>query len=191
MKLSAVTNRTLEVKEGKMMEFESEPQADLDALKKELMEERVKSKELLDRLKYAQADLENYRKRAEKELAGARDSSVKGLVVRLLVVSDELALAVRHAEEEDSDGALAEGFRMIQRNLEGALEAVGVEKIEAMGKPFNPALHEAVEKVQGRGDGRQVVLEEMRAGYTMNGQVLRPSMVRVGPAPDEPKEETQ
>ena len=173
------------------MEIESEPQEDLDALKKELLEERIKSKELLDRLKYAQADLENYRKRAEKEMAEAKFSSMKGLVARLLVVSDELALAVSHAEEEASGDALAEGFRMVQKNLEGALEAVGVERIEAMGKPFDPAHHEAIEKVQGAGEGPQVVLEELRAGYTMNGQVLRPSMVRVGRAPNEPKEGTQ
>ena len=171
------------------MEIEDETPADMDGLKKELLEEQIRSKELLNRLKYAQADLENYRKRTEKEMAEAGESSVKSLVGRLLVVLDELSLAVKHAGAEENGDALSEGFRMVQRNLEAALESVGVERIEAVGKQFDPSLHEAAEKVEGTqvGDG-VVVIEELRAGYTIKGQVLRASLVKVGPAPGEQEE---
>ena len=171
------------------MELEDGSPADVESLKKELLEEQIKSKELLNRLKYAQADLENYRKRAEKEMAEAGETSLMGLVGRLLVVMDDLSLAVKHAEASEDGGALGEGFRMVQRNLEGALESVGVERIEALGKHFDPSLHEAVEKVEGAAVGDEVVVEELRAGYTSRGKVLRPSLVKVGPAPREKGEE--
>jgi len=174
------------------LELEDESTADMESLKKELLEEQIKGKELLNRLKYAQADLENYRKRAEKEMAEAREASLKGLVGRLLVVLDELTLAVKHAGAGGTGGTLSEGFRMVQKNLETALESVGVERIEAMGKHFDPSLHEAAEKVEGTPEGEEVVVvEELRTGYTMRGQVLRPSLVKVGPSPSEKKEEEE
>jgi molecular chaperone GrpE len=173
------------VKGENIMEL-GDGEADEETLRKELLEERIKSKELLNRLKYAQADLDNYRKRAEKEAADARDSAVKGLVVRLLVVLDELTLAVEHAEAEANGEDLSEGFRMVKKNLESALESVGVERIQAVGKPFDPTLHEAAEKVGPAEGDDVVVVEELRPGYVMKGQVLRPSLVGVG-APNPPK----
>jgi len=168
------------------LELEGESPADVESLKKELLEEQIRSKELLNRLKYAQADLENYRKRAEKEMAEAGETSLMGLVGRLLVVLDELSLAVKHAEAGGNGDALGEGFRMIQRNLEAALESVGVERIEALGRHFDPSLYEAAEKVEGAAEGDEVVvIVELRAGYTIRGKVLRPSLVKVGPAPRE------
>jgi molecular chaperone GrpE len=171
------------------METEDESPGDVESLKQELLEEQIKSKELLNRLKYAQADLENYRKRAEKEMAEAREASVRALVGRLVVVLDELALAVMHAEADGGDKNLSEGFRMVQKNLEGALESVGVERIDALGRPFDPALHEAAEKAEGGSGESLVVVEELRPGFTFRGQVLRPSLVKVGAAEEHREEE--
>jgi molecular chaperone GrpE len=102
---------------------------------------------------------------------------------------DELTLAVKHAEAGGNSEDLSEGFKMVEKNLGAALETVGVERIEALGMQFDPTLHEAVEKTEGSVPGEELVVEELRAGYTLKGQVLRPSMVRVGPAPKEPGEE--
>jgi molecular chaperone GrpE len=125
-------------------------------------------------------------------MAEAREASLKGLVGKLLVVLDELTLAVKHADAGGNGEALSEGFRMVQKNLEAALESVGVERIEALGKHFDPSVHEAAEKVEGRQKGDEaVVIEELRAGYTMKGQVLRPSLVKVGPTPREQEEEEE
>jgi molecular chaperone GrpE len=146
---------------------------------KALEEERARSQELLTRLKYAQADLENLRKRTDRELKEAGEAAVRGLVLRLLVVLDELELAVRHSTEGETRGELREGIAMVQRNLESALESVGVKRIESVGKPFDPALHEAVDKVQGRSRGEDYVIEELRPGFVFRGQLLRPSMVKV------------
>ncbi len=150
----------------------------LEALKRDLSEEKKRNEDLLTRLRYSQADLENYRKRAEKEQREAGESVAKGLVSKLLVVSDELDLALKHAEGP-ANGELLEGIRMVRGNLRAALQSVGVEAIDALGKPFDPAVHEAVEKTQGDGDGPDLVVEELRTGYTFRGQILRPSMVKV------------
>jgi molecular chaperone GrpE len=158
---------------------ESEGPESPESLEKALDSERKKSQELLTRLKYAQADLENYRKRVDREMKEASELLVRGLVGRLLVVQDELELAVKHAEAEKRGDKIMEGIKMVEGNLEAALESVGVKRIDCVGKPFDPSLHEAVERVQGKAQGQDMVVEEIRAGYRFRGQLLRPSMVKV------------
>ena len=157
---------------------EKEPEKEAEALRQELAEQKRQTEELLIRLKYAQADLENYRKRAEKEARDAGESLARSLLSRLIVVQDELDLAAESAEDGRSGDALNEGIAMVRRNLRAALESVGLERIEAVGKPFDPTIHEAVEKVQGDSPGEDMVVEEVRPGFTFRGQLLRPSMVK-------------
>jgi len=158
-----------------------------EGLVRELAAERKKNEELLTRLKYAQADLENYRKRVDKETKEAQEALARTLLGRILVVQDELDLAAKHADAEDSE--LSEGIGMVRRNLESALESVGVERIDSVGKPFDPSVHEAVERVQGTTSGEDVVVEEVRPGFMFRGQLLRPSMVKVELAAKAAKEE--
>jgi len=173
-------------------EVEEKPEDEAEALKQELAELRKRNEDLLTRLKYMQADMENYRKRMDKELKDAGESLAKGLLARLLVVQDELDLAAKHAEEEGREGdALKEGIAMVRRNLQTAMESVGLERIESVGKPFDPAFHEAVEKVQGDSKVKDTVVEEIRPGFTFRGTLLRPSMVKVQLASKAPKEEME
>ena len=162
-----------------------------ERLRRELADEKRRNEELLTRLKYSQADLDNYRKRVEKELKDAGELLARDLVTRLLVVQDELDLAVKHATRGKGNGELTEGIRMVQRNLRAALGSVGVERIDSVGRPFDPAIHEAVEKVQGDGSGPDLVVEEVRPGFTFRGQLLRPSMVKVELAAKAAKEEAK
>ena len=147
-------------------------------MEQELAEVKKRNDELLTRLKYTQADQENFRKRMDRESKEAGESLTRSLVTRLLVVQDELDLAARHADGGTGNGELKEGIGMVRKNLEAALESVGVERIDSVGMPFDPSIHEAVEKIQGEG-GRDMVVEEIRSGYTFRGQLLRPSMVKV------------
>ncbi len=156
-----------------------------------LAEEKRRSEELLTRLKYLQADFENYRKRVEKEIKDVEEYSTRSLVASLLSVVDELELAVEHAGGEKGGRDLKEGVRMVHKNLMSALESAGLKRIEAVGKPFDPGLHEAVEKVQGKSRGEDIVVEEVRSGYTFRGQVIRPSMVKVELATKAPHEEAK
>jgi molecular chaperone GrpE len=147
-------------------------------LKEQLASERKKAEEHLTRLKYLQADFENYRKRMDKEMKEVEESSARGVATKLLGVLDELELAMEHSEGEARASELKEGVNMVYKKLDGTLASLGLKKIECVGKPFDPAFHEAVEKVQGKGSA-DIVVQEVRSGFTFRGQVLRPSMVKV------------
>ena len=147
-------------------------------LRASLESEKRRNEELLTRLRYLQADFENYRKRADREMQEVEERSVQGLVSRLLSVLDELELASTNASKPSQTKAVEEGIKMVYKNLNSVMKTAGVKKIEAVGMPFDPRLHEAVEKVEGSGKADTVV-GEIRSGYTFRGQVLRPSMVKV------------
>ncbi len=142
-----------------------------------LADEKKRSGDYLLRLKYLQADFDNYRKRVEKEMREMDDASARGVVAKLLGPLDELGLAARHVDAEEGE-EMKEGVSMVYKNLMGVLESLGLERIDAVGKEFDPSMHEAVDKVQGDGE-KDVVVEEVRPGYTFRGQVIRPSMVKV------------
>jgi molecular chaperone GrpE len=151
---------------------------DLAKLGKTLEEERKRNEEYLTSLRYLQADFENYRKRVDREIRELEEFSTLGLVRKLIPVLDDLDLAVATATKAEDMGIL-EGVKMVQKNLSTALESEGLQKIHAVGEPFNPSTHEAVDKVQGKDNAEDKVIEEMRKGYTFKGKVLRPSAVKV------------
>jgi molecular chaperone GrpE len=151
---------------------------DLANLEKTLEEERKRNEEYLTNLRYLQADFENYRKRVDREIRELEEFSTLGLIRKLVPVLDDLELAVTSATKAE-DAGLVEGVKMVQKNLTSALEGEGLQTIEAIGKPFDPSTHEAVDKVQGKDNAEDMVIEEMRKGYTFKGKVLRPSAVKV------------
>ncbi len=152
--------------------------ADLAKLEKTLEDERKRNEEYLTSLRYLQADFENYRKRVDREIRELEEFSTLGLVRKLIPVLDDLDLAVTTAAKGEDKGIL-EGVKMVQKNLSSALESEGLQRIKAVGEPFNPSAHEAVDKVQGKDNSEDKVVEEMRKGYTFKGKVLRPSAVKV------------
>jgi molecular chaperone GrpE len=151
---------------------------DLANLEKTLDEERKRNEEYLTNLRYLQADFENYRKRVDREIRELEEFSTVGLIRKLIPVVDDLELAAASATKAE-DAGLVEGVKMVQKNLTAALETEGLHTIEAVGKPFDPSSHEAVDKVQGKGNSEDMVIEELRKGYTFKGKVLRPSAVKV------------
>lgn len=178
--------RELEAKDEELADLRSrlesvrtaELEADLDRAQKLIDEEKTRGEEYLSRLKYLQADFENYRKRVDREIRDIEDFSTSSLIRRLLPVLDDLDLAVATAEKAQS-GGMVEGIEMVQKNLLAALESEGLKAIDAVGQPFDPAVHEAVERVDGTDNTRDMVVAEMRRGYVLKDKVLRPSMVRV------------
>jgi molecular chaperone GrpE len=151
---------------------------DLANLERNLEEERRRNEEYLTSLRYLQADFENYRKRIEREMGELEEFSTLGLIRKLIPVLDDLDLAVASATKSEDKGLL-EGVKMVQKNLSSALEAEGLKVINAIGVPFDPTSHEAVDKVQGKNNSEDMVVEELRKGYTFKGKVLRPSAVKV------------
>jgi len=164
---------------------------DLAKLEMNLEEERKRNEEYLTSLRYLQADFEKYRKRVEREMGELEEFSTLGLVRKLISVLDDLDLAVTSATKAEDKGLL-EGVRMVQKNLNSALESDGLQAIKAVGMPFDPSKHEAVDKVQGKNNTEDTVIEELRKGYTFKGKVLRPSSVKVEmAAKQQPKAEGQ
>lgn len=151
---------------------------DLARLEKAVEEERKRNEEYLTSLRYLQADFENYRKRIDREMRELEEFSTLGLVRKLVPVLDDLDLAVASATKVEDKGLL-EGVKMVQKSLSSALESEGLQRIKAVGAPFDPSAHEAVDKVQGKDNSEDRVIEELRKGYTFKGKVLRPSAVKV------------
>jgi molecular chaperone GrpE len=144
----------------------------------ELEKEKAKADDYLRRLQYLQADFENYRKRVEKEMSDNRQFGNQRLLSDLIVVNDELELALREAEESKESPTIVEGVGMVHKRLQTLLSKEGVEKIRSLGARFNPDLHDAALRVQSDKDDGTIV-EEIRQGYTLKGKVLRPSIVKV------------
>src|SRR3954454_20677463 len=125
----------------------------------------------------AQADFENYRKRAAKEVAAAGDRAKGNLVRELLSVVDNLERALSSAEE--SEQHLAEGVRLVHSELVGVLQRNGIEAFDPTGEAFDPEIHEALSTQPADGAAPGIVVDVMEKGYTLGGTVLRPARVTV------------
>jgi molecular chaperone GrpE len=132
--------------------------------------------EYLDLAKRAQADFENYRKRAAKDIAASGARARAGLIRELLPVVDNLERALSSAPDDDP---MAEGVRLVLKDLNGVLSRAGVETIEPKGEPFDPNVHEALTTRQEEGVEAGVVLDVVEKGYKGADQVIRPARVIV------------
>nr|MDO8075967.1 nucleotide exchange factor GrpE [Candidatus Freyarchaeota archaeon] len=182
MAKSTEKEKRKESKKKKDEEKES-PEEIIKKLEKSLEEEKKRADEYLNKLMYLQADFENYRKRVEKEKEGIVSREKARLITRLLVVLDELELAIKSGKEAEDKNVLVEGVEMVFNKLQNLLCDEGLCEIEALGKPFNPELHEAVLTVQTNDHPNNTVVEEMRKGYMLDGRVVRPSIVKVAKNP--------
>ncbi|MEX2195281.1 MAG: nucleotide exchange factor GrpE [Thermoleophilaceae bacterium] len=134
--------------------------------------------EYLDLARRAQADFENYRKRAAREAAAAGERAKAGLVRELLPVLDNLERALGSAQPGEEH--LSDGVRLVHSELVGVLARAGVEGFDPAGQPFDPERHEALSTRPAQdGAGSGVVLDVVERGYTLNGAVLRPARVVV------------
>ncbi len=156
----------------------AELSARVSELEEDLKVEKAKSDDYFRRLQYLQADFENYRKRAEKEMDDVKRMGNERLLSDLLVVNDELELALQKAKENNENPLFLEGAGMVHRRLQSLLSKEGVQRIPGVGSKFSPDLHEAALRVPSdREEG--TIVEEIRPGYLVKGRVLRPSIVKV------------
>jgi molecular chaperone GrpE len=151
----------------------AEPEGDDDPL----AHARRERDEYLDLARRAQADFENYRKRAAREAAAAGDRAKSGLVRELLPVVDNLERALASAESNEQH--LAQGVRLVHAELIAVLERNGVEQFDPRGDRFDPAEHEALSMREQDGAESGTVLDVVEKGYRANGGVLRPARVVV------------
>jgi molecular chaperone GrpE len=159
------------------MAEEANQQAESNRL---LEAEKKRSDDYLTRLKYLQADFENFKKRSDRQIEEAKKYCTERLVTQLLDVQDELEMALKTSQTADSAKSLIEGVQMTLKKLRKVLEQEGVTPIECeAGKVFNPACHHAVSAAERDDVEACVVTEEVRKGYKMKDKVIRPSIVKV------------
>ena len=130
----------------------------------------------------AAADLDNYRKRAAREVDNARQFGAERLAASLLPVLDGLELGLANADRTDT-ATLLEGQRATLRLLGKALEAAGIAELHPLGQPFNPEQHEAMVMQPAADQPPGTVLAVAQKGYVLNGRLLRPARVIVASAP--------
>jgi molecular chaperone GrpE len=128
------------------------------------------------------AEFDNFRKRVEREREENRLAGVEEMVRELLPVLDNFERALQHAE--DDSGAFQQGVEMIAKQLWDTLERRGVKQIDPAGQPFDPELHEAVQRVEDGQYPPGTVAWVMLKGYTMGDRLVRPAMVGVAVEPD-------
>jgi molecular chaperone GrpE len=152
----------------------------IDRLEQLLDCERKRSEDYLSRLKYMQADLENLKKRFDKEAEQVKNYCNERLIINLLDIVDELELAVKNGEISTEPQVLLEGVEMTLKKLRKVLEQEGVTPIDnPEGKVFDPSRHNAIAAVERDDVADGTVIEEIRKGYMMRGKVIRPSIVKV------------
>jgi molecular chaperone GrpE len=128
------------------------------------------------------ADFENYKKRIRQEQLDTMKYAAATVAERLLPVLDDADRALSHAPEAVDENWL-KGVRLTFQKLEEVLGSVGVERIEALGAPFDPKQHEAVASEETAKHPEDTVVAELRAGYRMHDRVLRPALVKVARPP--------
>lgn len=133
-----------------------------------------------DRCLRAMADMDNVRRRARQEADDARRFASLGLISDLLPVLDNFSRALESAEQAQDFEALRSGVELIHRQLSELLKKNGLERIDAVGQPFDPNLHEAIMQVEPQeGQAPHEVVEELRAGYRLHDRIVRPTLVKV------------
>ena len=137
-----------------------------------------------ERLARLQADLDNFKKRVERERQEHVELATNSVVTRLLPVLDNFERALGSGHQDNGE-ALMDGVTLIFRQLLDELRKEGLTAIEAMGQPFDPNLHDALETTSAPGHSSYVVVQELQRGYKLNGRLLRPALVKVAPAEDE------
>ncbi|WP_459128647.1 nucleotide exchange factor GrpE [Guggenheimella bovis] len=162
-----IKNETNESVEVEQMEEKEENELTV------LQEEVEKWK---DQCLRSQAELQNYRRRVEKEKQDLIQFGNERYLSRLLVVMDSVEKALLSGEEQSK---LYEGVKLIEKSFREFLEKEGVQAIEAEGKPFDPTLHHAVLTGTEEGVEPGIILEELQKGYTLHGRTIRASMVKV------------
>lgn len=154
-------------------------QTELDELKKQNAQLQAKLEEAENRILRTQADFENARRRARLDLEASEKYKAQSLITDLLPAIDNFERALSMEADNEQAKSLLQGMEMVYRSLIDALKNAGAEQIEAVGKEFDPHLHQAVMQVEDENFGSNIVVDEFQKGYILKDRVIRPSMVKV------------
>jgi molecular chaperone GrpE len=129
-------------------------------------------------LKRVQADFLNYKRRTDADRGEMITMAKQVVITELLPVLDNISRALTHLPEDLADNDWAKGVAQVGKQAEDTLRNLGVERIETVGQPFDPNLHEAISMEDGEGE-TEIVTEELQSGYRIGDRVIRHAMVKV------------
>ncbi len=157
-------------------------------MSKEELIELIKQKDeelaaLNDKFLRLAAEMDNTRKRLEREREEAVSYANEQIIKELLPVIDNLERAVQHADKDSDAKTLLEGVKITLRSFISTLERFGCKPFESVGKPFDPAYHEAIMQQETSDHPENTVVQEYQRGYILKDRLLRPAMVVVAKAP--------
>lgn len=145
--------------------------------KKDKKDEMIE--DLQDKLTRRMAEFDNFRKRTEKEKSQMYSMGARDVLEKMLEVLDNFERGFDAVDEEDQDDAFVQGMQMVYKQMQEALEKLGVKPIEAVGQPFDPNFHNAVMHEDNEEAGENEVVAEFQKGYMYHDDVIRHSMVKV------------
>ena len=149
---------------------------EFDAMKTQLAEAQAKTQEFMDALLRERADFTNFRRRSEAEAQQSYRYAAGTTIKKFMVVMDDLERALAHRPAGDT---WADGIELVYRKYQTILDAEGVTRIDAEGKPFDPNLHEAIMQEPSEQYESGTVIAVLQQGYMHGDRVLRPALVKV------------
>lgn len=150
-----------------------------DPTEQKVAELQGKLEEADNRYLRLQADFDNFRRRSRIELEASAKYRAQSIITDLLPAIDNFERALKMDVDNEQAKSLKQGVEMVYRSLLDALKNEGVEVIEAVGKEFDPHLHQAVMQAEDENFGPNIVVEEFQKGYMLKDRIIRPAMVKV------------
>ncbi len=155
---------------------------ELARIRTQLVAQEALAKENYDLLLRERAELENFKRRMQREKSESLRFASEPLLRDILLVIDNLERAVAHAKGNEGSQALVEGVELVLRSLLDTIGRHGVSRVKAKGEAFDPSQHEAVAQVENTALAPNTVLDEHQSGYQLHDRLLRPAMVSVSKA---------
>ncbi len=163
----------------------AEPLTELELLQQQLAEAQAKADDHWDQLLRAQAEMENMRKRTEREVSQARKYGLESIARELLPIHDSLGLGVAELVKEDASVEHArDGMMLITQMMGKLMEQFSIKEINPEGEAFDPEAHQAMTMQETAEQAPNTVIQVLQKGYRLNERVLRPAMVIVAKAPE-------
>lgn len=153
-----------------------------------LVAAKAEANEYRDRMLRLAADFDNYKKRSARERTDAEKAARESILRELLPVFDNLERAALHANQATDAKAVADGVGMVLRQFQDSIERAGIKRVQTIGKPFDPSVHEAIQQIPTAEHPVGAVIAEVQAGYqfteAFGGRLIRAAMVVVAKAPE-------
>jgi len=154
-------------------------EVDVELLQRQLEKLQEQSKVSLDKVVRAQAEMENLRKRAARDVENAHKYALEKFTNELLPIMDSLELGLSASVKAKNLDDLCKGMELTLEMFNTVMEKFGITMIEPKGEKFNPELHDAVSMQETNDSNSGIIIEVMQKGYTLNGRLIRPAMVVV------------